>query len=211
MDIILFGKQGSGKGTQGKFLAEKYGLRIFEMGAQLREIIAGGSELGMTIKSIVDSGNLVDDDTIMQVVGSFLSSMSPEQRVLFDGIPRTMSQSEKLMNLLKENNRDAFALFINISEEEAIKRLTLRRICKECKGIYGSSYKSNICQYCGGELIMRDDDTLESIKKRLENYQKETVPVIESFYGRDRLIEVDGEQEIKKVTKEMIDKADYLF
>jgi len=211
MDIILFGMQGSGKGTQGEKLAEKYSLKVFEMGGELRQMIQSGSPLGLKIKGIVEAGNLVDDNTIMEVVGSFLASVEPDQSILFDGIPRTLKQSEKLLNLLTTYDRDAFAVLIKISEDEAIKRLTQRRVCEKCKGIYPPSYKSDECQHCGGKLVVRHDDNLESIKKRLENYQKETVPVIKNFYERDHLIEVDGEQAIEKVTKEMIEKVDYLF
>jgi adenylate kinase len=173
MDIILFGMQGSGKGTQGTKLAEKYGLKFFEMGGELRKMIESGTPLGQKVKEIVEAGNLVDDDTVMEVVGSFIDEVGSDAAVLFDGIPRTVAQSEKLLDLLSKNNRDAFAVLIKISKEEAIKRLTQRRIC--------------------------------------EDYEKETVPVIKSFYGRDRLIEVDGEQAIQDVTKEMIEKVDYLF
>lgn len=211
MDIILFGMQGSGKGTQGKVLAQKYDLKFFEMGGQLRKLIDSGSQLGEKIKDIVQAGNLVDDNTIMEVVENFLSGLPQDQAILFDGIPRTLKQSEKLLNLLSHNNRDAFAVLIKISEEEAIKRLTQRRICEDCKGVYPPSYKSDKCQHCGGKLIVRHDDNIESIKRRLENYQNETVPVINSFYERDHLIEVDGEQSIENVTKEMVEKVDYLF
>ena len=211
MDIILFGMQGSGKGTQGNILSEKYGLKAFEMGGELRQMIQSGSPLGKKIKDIVAVGNLVDDDTIMEVVENLLNSVDPDQHILFDGIPRTLKQSEKLLNLLTDHKRDAFALLIKISEEEAIKRLTQRRICEDCKGVYPPSYKSDECQHCGGKLVVRHDDNLDSIKKRLENYENETVPVIKNFYDRDHLIEVDGEQSIEKVTKEMIEKADYLF
>ena len=211
MDIILFGMQGSGKGTQGKVLAEKYNLKFFEMGGELRKMIESDSPLGQKIKNIVEAGNLVDDDTVMEVVESFISGLPPDQSILFDGIPRTLKQSEKLLNLLDKNNRDAFTVLIKISEEEAIKRLTQRRICSKCKGVYPPSYKSNKCQHCGGKLVVRHDDNLESIKRRLENYKNETTPVMKSFYERDHLIEVDGEQSIEKVAEEMIEKVDYLF
>ncbi len=211
MDIILFGMQGSGKGTQGKYLAEKHSLKIFEMGGQLRQLIESQSPLGEKIKDIVNSGNLVDDNTIVEVVSNFLSTLSSDQNVLFDGIPRTATQSEKLLDLLSQNNRDAFAVLIKISEDEAIKRLTQRRVCEKCKGVYAPSYKSDVCEHCGGKLIVRHDDNIESIQRRLENYRNETLPVIESFYERDRLIEVDGEQLIEKVTEETFEKVDYLF
>ena len=203
--------QGSGKGTQGKILAEKYNLKFFEMGGELRRMIESGSPLGQKVKGIVEAGNLVDDDTILEVVNSFVSTLDPKQPILFDGIPRTLKQSEKLLDLLAKNDRDAFAVHIKISKDEAIKRLTQRRICENCKGVYSPSYKSDTCQHCGGKLVTRHDDNLESIQRRLENYEKETIPVIKDFYERDHLIEVDGEQSIEKVTKEMFEKVDYLF
>ena len=212
MDIILFGMQGSGKGTQGKILAEKYGLRFFEMGGALRSIIASGTELGNKIKSTVESGNLVSDEIVMEVLENFLVNEAKEQNVLFDGIPRTMNQAEKLLALLSSHSRDAFALHIKISESEAIRRLTSRRICIDCKEVYPAFFKGGICSACGGQLISRTDDSnLDSIHQRLRNFETETLPVIELFYKRDRLIEVDGEQDIPDVTEEMIDKASYLF
>ncbi len=211
MDIILFGMQGSGKGTQGSILEERYHLKVFEMGGQLRQMIASGTPLGNKIKEIVNAGNLVDDDTVLQVVGEFIGSLSSDQPILFDGIPRTVAQSEKLLKLLADHGRDAFAVLIKITEEEAIKRLTQRRVCEKCKGVYPPSYRSDECQHCGGKLIVRQDDTPESIKRRLENYKNETLPVIERFYDRDHLIEVDGEQDIEKVSSEMIERVDYLF
>jgi adenylate kinase len=211
MDIILFGMQGSGKGTQGKFLAEKYDLKIFEMGGQLRSLIDAGSPLGLKVKTIVESGNLVDDGTVMEVVNDFLAHLPKEQAVLFDGIPRTLTQSEKLLATLNQHGRDAFGVLIKISEEEAMKRLTQRRICSKCKGVYPPSYKADVCQHCGGELVVRSDDMPESIRRRLDNFSRETLPVIKSFYERDRLIEIDGEQAVESVTKEMFEKAAYLF
>ncbi len=212
MDIILFGMQGSGKGTQGKILAERYGLKVFDMGGALRSMIASGSELGNRIKETVESGNLVSDDIIMEVVEKFLESDAKGYNVLFDGIPRTMGQTEKLLAILESYGRDAFALDIKISEKEAIERLTKRRMCVNCKEIYPAFFKGDKCSECGGGLITRSDDSnLESINQRLHNFGLETKPVIQDFYKRDRLIEVDGEQAIPDVTEEMIDKAGYLF
>jgi adenylate kinase len=212
MDIILFGIQGSGKGTQGKILAERYGLRVFDMGAELRHMIESGTPLGNAIKEIVEKGNLVDDNSVMEIVENFLKNIPAKQSVLFDGIPRTLTQAERLLALLKTHNRDSFALLVKISQEEAVRRLTQRRVCSGCKEIYPAFYKSDECAKCGGILITRKDDSnLESIMQRLQNYEKETKPVIDHFYTIDRLIQVDGEQNIPDVTEEMIDKAGYLF
>ncbi|MBU0577592.1 nucleoside monophosphate kinase [Patescibacteria group bacterium] len=212
MDIVLFGMQGSGKGTQGKILAEMYGLKVFDMGAELRGMIESGTELGVKIKDIVERGDLVDDDTIMEVIENFLKSISSDQSVVFDGIPRTMNQAEKLLSLLKSHGRKVFGLHVKISEKEAISRLTQRRVCSNCKEVYPAFYKNDDCAKCHGALITRQDDSnLDAITKRLENYQRETESVIQHFYGVDRLIEVDGEQPIPDVTEEMVDKAGYLF
>lgn len=212
MDIILFGMQGSGKGTQGKILAERYGLKVFEMGGVLRSMIASGTELGNQIKETVEQGKLVSDDIIMKVVERFLEIEGKGHNVLFDGIPRTMNQAERLLALLSAHGREVFVLNIHISEKEAIDRLTKRRICTQCKEVYPAFFKEAVCNKCGGELATRSDDTnLASIQERLHHFEAETVPVIQHFYKRDRLIEVDGEQSISDVTEEMIDKAGYLF
>jgi adenylate kinase len=212
MDIILFGMQGSGKGTQGKILAERYNLVVFDMGSALRNMIASGSELGNTIKVTVEAGNLVSDDIIMAVVKEFLEKEAGDKDILFDGIPRTMNQAQKLLAILAEYGRNPFALHVKISEKEAVERLTKRRMCVNCKEIYPAFYKGDHCSECGGDLVTRSDDTnLDSVKTRLFNFQNETMPVIEDFYKKDRLIEVDGEQAIPDVTEEMIEKAGYLF
>lgn len=203
--------QGSGKGTQGKLLAEKYNLKVFDMGSELRSIKKSNSPLSEKIQSIINTGNLVDDDTIMDIVENFLNNTKSDQSVLFDGIPRTLIQSNKLIKLLDSHNRNAFAVFIKISEDEAFKRVSSRRICSNCNAIYPAEYVGNNCKYCNAPLIVRDDDNLESIKKRIEVYKKETMPVINSFYNSDHLIEVDGEMSIDKVSKEVIEKVDYLF
>ena len=218
MDILLFGMQGSGKGTQGKILAQKYGLTVFEMGAELRKLIAAATPLGQKIKAIVERGDLVDDDTVMEVVQQFIQSSGKDHRILFDGIPRTAGQSEKLLALIQQHGHDAFALHIKISHDEAMKRLTQRRVCQNCKEVYPAFYEGETCsarltngQACGGMLVTRHDDNTTAIAKRLENYERETLPVIKKFTEVDRLIEVDGEQSIPDVTEEMVEKAAYLF
>lgn len=184
MDLILFGMQGSGKGTQGAILSKKFDLEVFEMGGQLRSMIASGSELGNRIKETVESGNLVDDDTIMQVVEEMLKNVPQDKAILFDGIPRTITQGHKLLEVLQGHGRDAFGVYINVGEEEAIERMMERG---------------------------RNDDNEETIRRRLDNYLEQTVPVINGFRQRDHLIEIDGEQTIDEVSEEMLEKVSYLF
>lgn len=211
MDIILFGMQGSGKGTQGKALAEKYNLKTFDIGNQFRKMIAAGTPTGLLIKEPVEAGHLVDDDIVMEVVEHYVNEAGPGQAILFDGVPRTLSQGTKLLDFLAKNKRDAFAVYIKISEDESLKRLSQRRICSVCQGIYPPFYTADTCEHCGGKLITRADDNTESVKRRIGNYKRETVPVIKSFYDRDRLIEVDGEQAIDTVTADMLERVAYLF
>lgn len=211
MDLILFGMQGSGKGTQGKILASKFGLTIFEMGGAIREMIASGSELGHKIKSTVEAGQLVSDEIIMQVVEDFLSKQPADQAILFDGIPRTMPQAVGLLDLLSQHGRQAYGIHITLTPEEAVERLTKRRICVNCKTVHPGFYEGQQCSECGGALMTRSDDTnLESIQTRLESFQKETLPVIHLFKEKGALYEVNGEQDISVVTEQMSQKVEAL-
>lgn len=212
MDIILFGMQGSGKGTQGKLLANTFGFTIFEMGGALRHMIASGTELGNKVKATVESGQLVSDDIIMQVVEAFLQERPKDQSILFDGIPRTMHQATELLKLLEAHGREAYGLHITLTEKEAIDRLTKRRICVNCKTVHPGFYEGDKCSECGGELVTRSDDTnLDSIQTRLDSFQKETVPVIELFKEKNHLFEVDGQQDIEVVTEQMGKKVEELL
>lgn len=211
-NILLFGIQGSGKGTQGKFIAEKYNLVTFETGGELRKLIASGSDLGNKIKAIVESGKLVDTSVIMEVVENFLNSIPANQLVLFDGIPRKMDQKIAFDNLMQKLGRDYLGVLINISETEAIKRLTARRMCKSCKEIYAAFFQGNACEKCGGELeIRKDDSNLEAIENRLQAYREETLPVIEAYQSKGKLVVVNGEQPIEVVTAEMFQKLELVL
>ena len=184
MDILLFGMQGSGKGTQAKILAEKYNLKIFEMGAELRVMVKSGSDLGNRLKSIIESGNLVDDETIMEIVENYLSGLSADDQVLFDGIPRTLPQAKGLLDLLKQHGRQASALYLDVSKEEVVKRMLLRG---------------------------RDDDNHEVMEKRIGLFLEQTVPVINMFREQGNLVEVNGEQSLEAVTSEILEEASHLF
>ena len=197
MDLIMFGMQGAGKGTVGKRVAEDFGLGIFETGAALRELATQDSELGKKVKEIIESGKLVSNEVVMEIVENFINKLPAGKSVLFDGIPRKIEQANSLNALLEKNGRDYKALLINISKETALRRLTTRKICSSCKEVYPASYKENACAKCGAPLTTRADDNLEAIKVRLEAFDKETVPAIEVY--KDKLIEIDGEGTIEEV------------
>ena len=198
MDLIFFGMQGSGKGTLGKSVAAKYGMKVFETGGELRKLAQEESELGKKIKSIIEAGQLVSNEVVMEIVENFMNNLEQGDCVIFDGIPRKVEQAQTLNTLLEKHGRTYKAVLLEIAENTALKRLTTRRICKTCKAIYPVSYDKNACE-CGGELITRADDNADAIKTRLETFAKETVPAIELY--SDKFIRIDGEPSIEEVNK----------
>lgn len=205
MDLVLFGIQGSGKGTQGKFIAEKFGFETFETGAELRKLAKEESELGKKVKGIIEAGHLVPNEVVMEIIENFMNRLPSGKKVLFDGIPRKMAQKKSFDALMTKLGREFAGILIQISKEEALRRLTTRRLCEKCKSVYPASYESSVCE-CGGKLTTRADDNPESIKIRLNAYENETTPVIEVYKKEGRMIEINGEQKIGEVTKETFEK-----
>lgn len=206
MNYVLFGMQGSGKGTQSKFLAEKFNLAIFETGAALRLLASDGSELGNKVKVIMEAGNLVSTEVVMEIIADFIHKLPEGQDVLFDGIPRSDDQQEQFDALMEHEGLDFKGILIEISEEEALRRLTTRRICSSCKAVFPAFYEGDACENCGGELTTRKDDTPDAIRVRLDTFLEKTVPVIEDYKARDKMIIVNGEQNIEAVTEELLTK-----
>jgi adenylate kinase len=211
MDLILFGIQGSGKGTQGKILKERYNMAYFETGAELRRLAKEDSDLGKKIKEIIEAGHLVPNEIVMEIVENFLEKIPKEKNVIFDGIPRKMAQAETLDSLLKKHGREYKAVILELSEKVALARLTSRRICPQCKEVYPADYKDNKCKKCGAKLVTRSDDNEESIKVRIKAYFDETLPVINMYAKKGKLIKINGEQTIEEVSKELFEKLDPIF
>lgn len=180
LNIIFFiGPQGSGKGTQAKILAEKLGFFHWDMGRILRETGAEDSELGHTVKSLVDRGVLLDDELLLKVAAAKLETIAPNMGVIFDGIPRRLGQAEFLFDFLRQQGRTKFVtIFLNVPKEETFKRLSLR--AKE--------------QH-------RADDTEQAIMFRLEQYYKDTTPVLDYLRSRTDFVEIDGTPDIQTVTE----------
>ena len=155
--IFFIGPQGSGKGTQAKLLAKKLGFFHWDMGSILRETASQNTDLGKNVKSLIDNGVLLQDDLLLQVASAKLETIAPETGVVFDGIPRRLGQAEYLMTFLKKQGRRNFvALHVNIPEPETMKRLLLR-----------------------AEKEGRADDNEQAIRFRLEQYYKDTLPVLD--------------------------------
>lgn len=206
-DIILFGMQGSGKGTQARILAEQHGYKIFETGGQLRQLANEDSELGRKVKEITTAGKLVPNEVVMEIVENFLKNLGADEQAIFDGIPRSESQRIALEAECAKVERKPMAVYISLTREEALKRLLGRKTCAGCGKIFGAkdgSAEMEQCSDCGGELKVRADDTQEAIETRLDVYDQETVPAIEKYREENRLIEVEGNQSVEAVTEAIV-------
>ena len=196
MDIVVFGIQGSGKGTLGKLVAEKYGLVVFETGGELRKLSAEDSQLGRKVKSIVEAGHLVPNEVVMDIIENFMNKLASGKNVLFDGIPRKIEQAETFDALLKKLGRDMLGILIEVPEQTVMKRLTSRRLCEKCKTVYPAAYEKDTCEKCGGKLINRSDDNPESIKTRIKAYYDETMPVIDHYKKQNKMLTMNGDLSI---------------
>ncbi len=204
-DLILVGKQGSGKGTQGEHLVKEYGFVLFETGAELRKMAKEDSDLGRKVKEITERGDLVPNEIVMEIVESFLSKIPEDKPALFDGIPRSEVQRVSLEKVLADAGRDFQVLEITLSTEDALKRLLIRGKCNDC----GAIVAGDMCPKCGSENIeRRTDDNEESITRRLKNFDEHTVPLLDIWRGQGRLITVDGSGTVAEVweeTRRMLD------
>jgi adenylate kinase len=190
-NIILMGPPGAGKGTQAKRIVDAFKLPHISTGDMFREAISQGTPLGLQAKAIIERGDLVPDELPIGLVKERLSRDDCAEGFLLDGFPRTIPQAEALKVLGPEIGR-AIDLVIDISvpDEELVRRIAGRRVCPKC----GASYhitdmkpkKEGICDRCGAELIQRKDDNAESLKVRLDNYYKQTAPLID-FYEKEGL------------------------
>lgn len=205
-DLILFGVQGSGKGTQARLLAEESGYKVFETGKELRALIADeSSELGKKIKDIVEAGNLVPDEVVIEIVENFLKNTDDDQAVIFDGLPRKVSQKDLFEEVMEKVGRKPVGVVVQISDEEALKRLGNRWMSKSTGKIYAGK-EAALAECEEDDIYQRTDDTPEAIKTRLKNYHEETQPVIAWYLSEGRMEEVEGDQEVGKVYNAIIDQ-----
>lgn len=205
MNIIILGPQGSGKGTQAELLAKKFNLEHIEMGRFLREVAKLATPLGKEINEIINiQGKLVDDKVLKKVLHIKLGDLPREQGIIFDGVPRREDQLRYFEEAMQEFGRKIDAVInINLSEEESVKRISRRRICRKNEHvlIMGKDIKDEKekCPVCGSEIFQRIDDTPERIKTRLGIYYKDTKDVIDYYKQKSLLIEIDGCPSIEEV------------
>lgn len=200
MNIIIQGPQASGKGTQARLLAEKFGLLHFEMGKILRSIASSNNEHSEAVKKALNSGNLVPDEFVRLIAWDFVSKHH-KQGIVFEGYPRSLAQYEHLQDMLRKFNKKIdYLISINIPESESIKRMSDRRTCLKCGRVYSLAVDGDLknCE-CGGELVLRQDDKPEAIKRRLEIYHTQTRPVWEKAKQEGIAVEIDGLPPIAQV------------
>ncbi|TDA27581.1 MAG: adenylate kinase [Archaeoglobi archaeon] len=209
MNLILLGAPGAGKGTQAKFIVEKYGIPQISTGDMLREAVANGTELGKKAKEFMSQGKLVPDEIVIGIVKERLRQKDCEGGFILDGFPRTIAQAEALDRIMAEMGRKIDAVInISVPEEEIVRRIVNRRICRKCGAIYHLIYdppkRPGICDKCGGELYQRDDDREEVVRQRFAVYRKSTQPLIDYYRKRGVLYEVDGTKDIVSVKSEIL-------
>lgn len=192
--LLIFGRQGAGKGTQAVRLAGHYGIPHISTGDMLRAVAASGSEFGLQVKAIMDSGSLVSDEVMEGVVRERLTQPDAAGGFLLDGYPRTPGQAEFLNTLLAPGGID-LAINLEVSEEVVVERITRRRVCTGCGATYAvgdPSADSGTCAACGGEVVQRGDDTEDAVRRRLALYASQTEPLLAWFAERGKLVTIDG-------------------
>jgi adenylate kinase len=211
IDIIIMGPQGSGKGTQARMLAEKYNLQIFETGAIIRNIAKQDTDIGRKINEITNiKGNIIPWSFMKEkILGQKLNELDQDKGIIFDGTPRIMEEAEFWSEKLRKVGRNIdYVFYVDISKEESVKRLSIRKQCREGGHslIVGKDVKEEEtkCPICGSEVYRREDDTPEKILNRLEWSKKLLSPVIEYYESKNMLIKINGEQSAEGVFEEII-------
>jgi adenylate kinase len=202
MNLVLLGPPGAGKGTQAELIIEKYNIPHISTGDIFRAAIKEGTTMGIEAKRYMDSGQLVPDDVVVGIVKERLSKADCQKGFLLDGFPRTILQADSLAAFLNDNDRKLTAVInIEVDPQVLLKRLTGRRVCRNCAAVYHVESKpskvAGICDQCGGEVYQRDDDTPATVQKRLEVYQAQTEPLINYYRAKGLLFSFDGQLAIR--------------
>lgn len=208
MRIIFLGAPGAGKGTQADKVSAIFGIPKLSTGDMLRETMALGSELGNKVSKIVNAGELVSDETMIDIIKNKIFSPICKNGFILDGFPRTMIQAAELDKILNQE-KNIYVLFLKVPTEDLVTRLAGRYVCRKCsKGyhkVYSPTKIANVCDECGGtEFFCRKDDSEEAVQKRLKVYQEQTEPVIEYYKNLNRLVTIDGSKSIEEITNSIM-------
>lgn len=202
MNIVLLGAPGAGKGTQAQRLVRDFGVAHISTGDLLRAAVKGGTELGIQAKKFMDAGELVPDQLVIDLVKERLAQEDAQNGFMLDGFPRNTVQAVTLDTELSALGRELdCALLVDVPSPVIIKRLSSRRTCRECG--YTGTASDTVCPSCGGEMYQRDDDKPETIKNRLDVYEKSTSPLVEYYRGQGILKTVDGNRDVDVVYEDV--------
>ena len=202
MKLILLGAPGAGKGTQAEIISEKYNIPTVSTGNIIRAALKNGTEMGIKAKSYIDAGELVPDNVVIGIIKERLSEPDCKEGYILDGFPRTIPQAVALDDM--GFVIDA-ALSIEVADSEIVKRMSGRRVFEKCGASYHTEYKKpdveGVCNICGGNLVIRKDDEPETVKNRLNVYHEQTEPLKDFYKSCGKLIEVQGQDEVKDTTR----------
>ncbi len=205
----MLGAPGAGKGTQAKQIAAKYSIPHISTGDIFRANIKNGTELGKKAKSYMDQGLLVPDELTCDLVVDRISQADAVNGYVLDGFPRTIPQAEALTDALnKRSEKIDYAINVEVPDSNIVNRMSGRRACLGCGATYHVEFnapkKEGVCDACGAELVLRDDDKPETVQKRLNVYHDQTQPLIDYYSKAGALVEVDGTQDIDVVFKDIV-------
>ncbi len=208
MKIIMLGAPGAGKGTQAIMIADKYGIPHVSTGDLFRHNISNNTELGKEAKTYMDAGKLVPDELTVRMLFDRVKKDDCSKGYVLDGFPRTIAQAEVLEEELKKiGDRIDYAIDVEVPDSNIVKRMGGRRACLKCGATYHVEHvppkKEGICDQCGNELVLRDDDAPETVLKRLAVYHEQTQPLIDFYRARNILHEVDGTVDMQQVFEEI--------
>lgn len=208
MNLILLGPPGAGKGTQAKLISSNFKVPHISTGDIFRANISQNTELGIKAKQYMDKGLLVPDEVTIDIVKDRLTKDDCKNGFLLDGFPRTVKQAEALDKFLNKNNSKIDAsILIDVPKENIFERMTGRRVCSKCGASYHIKFNptkvEGICDLCGSAVVQRKDDSEETVKERLDVYDKQTQPLVEYYKSQKVLKPVDGAQDINKVFEDI--------
>lgn len=205
--IVLLGVPGAGKGTQASRLEKSLGLPQISTGDIFRYNLKNDTELGLLAKSYMDKGELVPDDVTIRMVEDRLQQEDSKAGAILDGFPRNLVQAEAFRKMAEPHGGVDIAPLIHIDDDEAIVRITGRRVCRSCGAVYhlesNPPQKDGVCDIDGGELYQREDDKPETVRNRLFVYYKQTAPLIGYYFAHSLLFEIDGSRPIDEVQQEL--------
>lgn len=209
MKVVMLGAPGAGKGTQAKKIAAKYNIPHISTGDIFRANIKNGTELGKKAKTYMDQGLLVPDELVVDLVVDRVNQEDCADGYVLDGFPRTIPQAEALTKALASQGQKLdYAIDVDVPDENIVHRMSGRRACVGCGATYHLEYaptkKEGICDVCGGELILRDDDKPETVEKRLGVYHEQTQPLIDYYTNAGILKRVDGTVDIEEVFQAVV-------